>query len=121
MPATFPTTGNAEVTVTRRRKQAVVESEFGTNKYVQDWQASSWIVKVRTPPMKEGDPNIATWIQFFEDCNGMVNTFTMDISRYVVGQSGLTALTMRMTKPNKSWSMDKRKVFGPFEFEAQSE
>lgn len=119
--ATFPTTGNAEVVIRRIRRQGQTVSPFTGGRKVYDWNADKWEATVTTPPMKEGDSNINTWIQFFEDCDGMVNTFTMNISRYVPGQAGLTSVTFRMVDPDKDWKMDKRKVFPAFTFTALSE
>jgi hypothetical protein len=120
MPPVFPATGNKSVSVERVRIQGSTRSPFNGARKVQDWAAPKWSLTVQTPFMKEGDADVDTWIQFFEDCNGMQNTFTMDISRYVPGQSGLTAVTFRQVGTNNGWQMDNKRMFA-FTLEALSE
>lgn len=118
---TLPNSGIDDIRISHDRNQARMKSEFVNKSYVQSWESDSWILSVTVKLLKEGDPLIDDWIEFFEDCDGMKNTFSVDISRYVPGISGLTNVNFRMTNPNKSWRFDKRQVFGPFTFEAESE
>ncbi len=121
--ATLPITGWAEVQVTDLRRQGETHSPYDGSRKIYDWSVGSpqYLLSLKTKPFKEGDAAAAAWVAFFADLNGMVNTFTMDISRYVPGRSGLTSVTFRSTgKDSGPFGFGKQRVF-VFELEARSE
>lgn len=118
----IPTVGWADVRVTDARRQAVTRSKFtGKPKVYAHQSPERYRLKLKTKPFKEGDANATAWIAFFNSLDGMVNTLTMDISRYVQGRSGLTNVTFRLVKPDTGpFGFGKPRVFY-FELEALSE
>jgi hypothetical protein len=120
--ATLPTTGWAEVRVTEVLRQGQTQSPYTGQRKVYDWAvAPRYLLSLKTRAFKEGDSDAETWAAFFDSLNGMVETFTMDISRYVPGRSGLASVTFRSTgKDSGPFGFGKQRVF-VFELEALSE
>lgn len=118
--ATLPSGGIQRVRVRDERRQAETVSPFTGARKVYDWGARKYRVWVTTRPYKLGDAAIQTWLDFFEDCEGMVDTFTMNLSAYLPGRSGVSSVTLRMAGPHKEHTVPKNKVVS-FEFEAVSE
>lgn len=122
MPVAIPTVGWAEVRVTEVRRQGRTTSPYtGQAKVYVHPAPPRYALELRTRPFAENDANAATWRAFFSSLNGMDDTFTMNISRYVPGSSGLTNVSFRLTDPNTGpFGFGKRRVF-VFELEALSE
>jgi len=109
--ATFPDTGNKNVRVTRMRTQGVTRSPFNKKVKVYDWNVARWSLEMVLPPMAESNPDVATWLQFFEDLNGMEDTFTVDIARYVPHLAGPVNVVFRLTSSTYDYSFDDNRMF----------
>lgn len=121
--ATLPTTGWADVRVSTLRKQGSTESPYTGQRKTYVWPAApkKYLLNLKTKVFREGDADAAAWVAFFASLNGMENTFTMDISRYVPGQSGLASVTFRATgADDAAFGFGRQRVFS-FELEAVSE
>lgn len=120
--ATLPITGWAEVQVTEIKRQGETVSPYTGQRKIYAWPAATrYALSLKTKPFKETDSAAAQWVAFFAALNGMVDTFTMDISRYVPGRAGLTSVTFRSTRADSGpFGFGKQRVF-VFELEAVSE
>jgi hypothetical protein len=117
MAVTFPNLSYKNVTIRRIRNQGMTVSPFSKHVKITDWGVAQWGLRVELPPLVEGDPLISTMLTFLEDVDGIVETFDVDISRYVPHLTGPVVVTFRMNSPNFDYGMDDQRLYN-FSFEA---
>ena len=74
------------------------------------------MVDIDLPPMQYSDAEALT--QFFENLNGMVNTFDLDLSEVFPHDSSASSVTLRLSSPDIFWSAEDASKFG-FTFRAE--
>lgn len=52
------------------------------------------------------------WTDFLKAVSGGIDTFTMDVSRYYPGETGITAVSFRLSGNEVMWSVNVIKHFG---------
>lgn len=118
--ATIPSGGIANVRVEELRWQAETQSPFTGKRYVDDLGVKKYRVHVTTRPYKMGDAAIQDWLDFFEDCEGAVDTFTMNLSSYLPGVAGASSMTLRMEGTPLPFDYPKNRIT-QFSFRARQE
>ena len=106
-----------QVKARRRRAQAVAWSPFSLSTQVFDWGAARWEISIVMPDMIAEDAAIfGAWI---EGLNGMVGTFTFDLSPWVPGLDPAPGVrTFRLAAPVNLWEGDRALIWAGFQFEA---
>ena len=117
-PLTFPPTPKfRRFDLRKAHKTARSESPFtGVPQVLQHSDAGRWIWDAEIPPMRVGDSNINTWIQFLLDLQGQFGTFTLNIQThsatidYATGQTGLPTV-WRAREDVQGWQFDRHRLF----------
>ena len=97
------------------RSQAQTQCPYSLQTLVQDWGGSRKRVTISVPPI--GPSEAADWSGFFRGCNGMVNTFDLDVSDLYPDETGVGAVTFRLADPNFRYNINNAQFFG-FSFDA---
>lgn len=117
--ASIPLPGSYSVREARggyAHAQGVIESPYSLQRSVQNWGGKRRVVEVIIPPQTEA--NASQWTQWFDDLNGMMNTFNLDVSTiYKHEGTPATAIPFRLAEPNVQWDVSVAKHFG-FSFTA---
>jgi len=100
------------------RGQGVLESSYSLKRYVQNWGGKRRRVMVTIPPCKS--TIAAQWTQFFEDLNGCVNDFNLDITVLFPHDAGASSVPFKLADPSITWNANEAKIYG-FIFEAIEE
>jgi len=95
--------------------QGVIESPYSLQRSVQNWGGRRRVVEVEIPPVSKTEAS--NWASFFEDLNGCVNTFNLDLRDLYPHDTGASSVPFRLLDPNIQWSADVAEVFG-FSFQA---
>lgn len=95
--------------------QGVATCPYTLKTLVQDFGGRRRRVTIEVPPLKGTDA--AQWTEFFEDLNGMVNTFNLDLTDLYPHDTAATSVAFRLAEPGINWSADVAKFFS-FTFDA---
>ena len=106
-----------KVNAVRRRAQAVATSPFSLSSQVQDWGGRRWEITIVMPRMTAGDASIfSAWL---ESLDGMVGTFTFDLTPWVPGLVPAPGLrTFRLAAPRNQWESDREAIWDEFQIDA---
>jgi len=92
------------------RSQGVSVCPYSQQRLVQDWGGKAKRIQIEVPPISSTEA--ANWSQFFDDLNGMAETFVLDVTDLYPHEPGATAVTFRMDDPNFSYDINVAKHFG---------
>ena len=106
-----------KVTAVRRRAQAVATSPFSLSTQVQDWGGRRWEISILMPRMTQADASI--WGAWLESLDGMVGTFTFDLTPWVPGLTPAPGVrTFRLAAPLNQWEADRVAIWDEFQIDA---
>ena len=94
----------AEVIPHKRFNSRMVQSPYNYTQQVASLGAQIKIIEVVVPVI-DNSSDATEWITFFNSLDGFVNTFNLDLSEYYPGESGLTAVPMRLMNPEQVWNI----------------
>lgn len=95
--------------------QGVATNPYTLKTLVQDFGGKRRRVTIQVPPISSA--GAAAWTDFFEDLNGMVNTFNLDLTDIFPHSSGDTSVAFRLADPSIRWDVETALYFG-FSFDA---
>ena len=104
-PLAFPSLHPAKVKAMHRRIQSVTQSPFSLKRQVFDWGAARWEISITMQVMPAVDA--AVFGAFLENLNGLVGTFSFDLTPWCPGVSPAPgSRTFRLSNPSQSWDSD---------------
>lgn len=92
------------------RAQGMNMSPYSLQQRVHSFGGQRKQVEVTVPPIAESEAD--DWTQFFDSCNGMVNTFNLDVSDLYPHETGLTSVAFRLMEPSIFWDVSEAMHFG---------
>jgi len=98
--------------------QGVATDPYTLKTLVHDFGGKRKRITIQVPPITEAAAS--AWTEFFEDLNGMVNTFNLDVDKglqTIFPHITDTSVAFRLAEPNIRWDIDTAKFFG-FSFDA---
>lgn len=96
--------GFKSVRAIRRKSSFMSISPYNYTQQVYSWGGKVKVVEFELPPMKSTDAE--NWVQFFDDLDGHVNTFQVDLSDIYKGETGLESVNMRLVDSETSFTVD---------------
>jgi hypothetical protein len=109
--ATLPTSPKPRrARVERISAVAATQSPFSFQQQVHVHAGKAWKITLEYPPVKEA--SVASWHQFFYDCNGMEGTFTFDLTTYVKSTPAPGTLTFRLVSNQQGWDIERARLYG---------
>ncbi|EIP96878.1 hypothetical protein OpiT1DRAFT_01305 [Opitutaceae bacterium TAV1] len=115
-PLPFPAIPPGKVKASLRRVQSSAQSPFTLQQQVFDWNASRWEISVTMQKM--GVEDAALFGRFIHGLNGIVGTFTFNLTPWTRGVSPAPGVrTFRLSAPTQPWDSDLG-VTWDFQFDA---
>ena len=109
--ATFPTTVKpSSVRAIRRTSSRLAMSPFNFTQQVHDFKGRLRVVEFQYPPLSQADA--ATMEQFLEDCEGVTDTFTVDLDDYFPDSQPGSAVSMRLANPEFEYDITTAMTYG---------
>jgi hypothetical protein len=108
--ATFPTTVTpSSVRAIRRTSSRLAMSPFNFTQQVHDFKGRLRVVEFQYPPLSQADA--ATMEAFLESCDGVTDTFTVDLDDYFPNsQPG--SVSMRLANPEFEYDITTAMTYG---------
>lgn len=101
--------------VLKRAATRIGQSPYNFTQQVTDMGGRQRIIEVEWPQMTQAQAT--TVAQFFEDLEGQVNTFNLDLTPAFPNDPSLSSVPMRLVDSDVGWDIDVAKHYG-FTFHA---
>ena len=87
-----------------RRAQGMHIHPYSLQQSVQDWGGRVRVMNIVIPPVQGAEATL--WTQFFDELNGVMETFTLDISQFFPHDPTANSVAFRLLKPDTGWDVD---------------